>query len=175
MHDFSEERRGVLLGMATAFAVMIGAASATWFFADTIPLDASLEGRLKLGAIAALLPPLVLAVQIGRMASRRFNSPESIMGAAYDGPTSPLSLDKALLSNSVEQSVLAIPTYMFLSLMLPAELLVVVPTIAVLFVIGRSLFVARYTSGAAARSLGFGLTFYPTIAGMLGGATILLS
>lgn len=165
----------MLLGIATAFAVMIGAASATWFLVDAIPLDASLEGRLRLGAVAALFPALVLAAQIGRIARRRFNSPESIMGAAYDGPTSRLSLDKALLSNSVEQSVLAIPTYMFLSLVLPAELLVVVPAIAVLFVIGRTLFVARYTSGAAARSLGFALTFYPTLAGMLAGAAILLS
>jgi len=34
---------------------------------------------------------------------------------------------------------------------------------AVLFSIGRLLFFAGYARGAAARSLGFALTFYPTV------------
>lgn len=169
---FYKERRRVLVGIATAVAVMIAAASAIWLLSASVTLDGSLEGRLRLGVIAAVIVAGVVAIHVGRIAIRRFSSSDFIAGAASDAPGSPLSIDKAVLSNSVEQAVMAVPTYMLLALVLPVEQLVAVPMLAVLFALGRMFFAARYKSGAAARSFGFALTFYPTVAGMVAGAAI---
>ena len=46
---------------------------------------------------------------------------------------------------------------------MPASWISVVPVAAVLFVAGRILFARGYSDGAAARSLGFALTFYPSV------------
>ena len=48
-------------------------------------------------------------------------------------------------------------------MLLPAGLIGWVPAAALLFALGRVLFVAGYASGAAARAFGFALTFYPTV------------
>lgn len=84
------------------------------------------------------------------------------------------SVEKAVLSNSVEQALIAVPTYICLALVLPAGQLVAVPLLACLFVVGRALFAGRYKSGAGARSFGFALTFYPTLAGLAAGAATLI-
>lgn len=170
---FYSERRRVLLGIATAVAVMSAAASAIWLWSASITLDGSLDGRLRLGATAALIVAGVVAIHVGRIAARRFSSSGLIAGAAFEAPGSPLSIDRALLSNSVEQAVMAVPTYMLLALVLPVEQLLAVPMLAVLFALGRMFFAARYQSGAAARSFGFALTFYPTVAGMVAAVAIL--
>lgn len=172
--DFYRQRRRVLLGIATAVAVTIAAASALWLLPAAIALDSTVEGRFRLGAAAAVLPAAVVVIHVGRIASRRFNAPDLIDGAAFDVPGSLLAVDRALLANAVEQAVIAIPTYMLLVLVLPAEHLVAVPMLAVLFVLGRTLFAARYRSGPSARSFGFALTFYPTVVGMVAGAAMLV-
>lgn len=171
---YHRERRRVLLGIVMAAAVMVAAASATWLLSASITFDDALDGRLRLGTIAALLPAGVVAIHVARIATRRFNSPDRIAGAAFDAPGSGLSLDKAVLSNSVEQAVIAIPTYMLLALVLPVEQLVAVPVLAVLFAAGRMFFALRYKWGPGSRSFGFALTFYPTVAGMVAVVAMLI-
>ena len=173
-HEFDRERRRVLLGIAAAVVVMIAAAVAVWQSSAFITLDATLHGRLQLGATAALVPAGIVAVHVARMASRRFNSPDLIAGAAFDEVKCQASVEKAVLSNSIEQAVIAVPTYICLALVLPAGQLVAVPLLAGLFVVGRALFAARYNSGAGARSFGFALTFYPNLAGLAAGAASLI-
>ena len=47
------------------------------------------------------------------------------------------------------------------------------PAASALFLLGRILFFVRYESGAAARSFGFAVTFYPTVALTLGNCVFL--
>ena len=46
---------------------------------------------------------------------------------------------------------------------MPHGWLASIPAAAILFLIGRILFSRGYERGAAARAIGFGLTFYPSV------------
>jgi uncharacterized MAPEG superfamily protein len=70
---------------------------------------------------------------------------------------------QALIQNTLEQTVLAAFAYGAWLLIPPAGGARTVALCACLFSVGRLLFFVGYARGAAARSLGFALTFYPTV------------
>lgn len=120
------------------------------------------ETRARLSAWLAcdLAAALWLAVAVARLARHRFFSDEDIDGVLGAGTVHARIL-QSLVQNTLEQTVLAVVAY-------GAWLLTGAPIatawIAVAcFSVGRLLFFVGYDRGAAARSLGFALTFYPTV------------
>jgi MAPEG family protein len=148
-------------------ALAIMALALLWICAGSLPLPLP-EGndavaRLAYAARWLLLPGLTLLAGVGFVANRRFFTADGI-----DGSPSPQSrsLDVALRynRNTLEQVVLAAIGWAGLALALPHDRLNLIAGLAVLFTIGRALFWAGYLAAPWARALGFGLTFYPTVA-----------
>lgn len=155
--SLSKPQRHVALGMAAGLLFSIAALVAT------ASLQVFDHRRLALAPLAALAPALMLAFCIARLAAHRFLTPEDIDGSALTAGSGRARLLQALLQNTLEQAVLAIPVYAAWSVVAPASLAGLVLTAALLFVTGRSLFFAGYQRGAAGRAFGFALTFYPTV------------
>jgi hypothetical protein len=159
---------GVAQGMAAAIAIAAGVSAIAYVlqwpqFSDA----ASIASRLQLAAVAALTPASALFVCIARLAKHRFSTPQDIQGSALTEGTERARLLQALLQNTLEQTVLAIPAYSAAALVFPARLLPLVAAAAALFLIGRVLFFRGYARGAPFRAIGFGLTFYPSVALLL--------
>lgn len=163
-------QRGVFRGMALALAITL--VLLVWMIAlpprALLPLigpTASLVAALRW----SILPLLCLFVVIGMMARHRFFHAEDIDGSAVTagrgmtGGSWTIRIYQSILQNTLEQVVLAIPTYLIWSVTLPRDWQAALPVAAILFVIGRVLFWRGYAGGASARSLGFALTFYPTV------------
>jgi hypothetical protein len=151
--------------MALAVVIAIGVFAVFYvlqwpYFAS----QTSLVLRLKLAGLAGLAPAAILFVCIARLAKHRFATPKDINGSALTEGTERAKLLQALLQNSLEQTVLAIPVYLAASLVFRERFLPLVAAAATLFVIGRILFFRGYSSGAPSRAAGFGLTFYPSVA-----------
>ena len=132
----------------------------------------SLALRLKLAALAGLAPAAILLVCIARLAKHRFATPDDIHGSALTEGTERAKLLQALLQNTLEQTVLAIPVYFAASLVFRDRFLPLVAAAATLFVIGRIQFFRGYSSGAPSRAAGFGLTFYPSVALLISVVTV---
>ena len=156
-------QRGVAIGALTALAVTLAALAGAAYWLPLPQSETMLPGRLRLFTLCSLAPALALAVAIARLARHRFCTPEDIDGSGLSAGSNRAKVLQALLQNTLEQSVLAWPVYGWWALAGPATTLAVVPVAATLFVLGRMLFFARYSRGAAGRAPGFGLTFYPTV------------
>ncbi|GGX05126.1 hypothetical protein GCM10007242_08040 [Pigmentiphaga litoralis] len=173
-------QRGVLRGMGVGMAItlvllVLMIALAPRALLPLIGPTASLVAALHW----ALLPLLCLAAVIGLMARHRFFHAEDIDGSGLagggltgagatasrgmTGGSWTIRIYQAILQNTLEQVVLAIPTYLIWAVTLPRQWQAAVPAAAILFVVGRVLFWRGYSGGAPSRSLGFALTFYPTL------------
>lgn len=151
--------------MALAVAVAVGVFAVFYVLQwPQFTSQSSLMPRLKLAALAGLAPAAILLVCIARLAKHRFSTPQDIHGSALTEGTEGAKLLQALLQNTLEQTVLAIPVYFAASLVFRERFLPLVAAAAALFVIGRIQFFRGYANGAPARAAGFGLTFYPSVA-----------
>jgi len=158
-------QKGVARGMAAAVAFAIGVFGIAYVLQwPNFSTQTSVALRLKLAALAGLAPAAVLFLCIARLAKHRFSTPQDIHGSALTDGTERAKLLQALLQNTLEQTVLAVPVYLAAALVFPARFLPLVAAAAALFVVGRTLFFRGYASGAPSRAAGFGLTFYPTVA-----------
>lgn len=157
----TKPQRGVAIGMGVAAAATaISLASA---FALSARHPAAPDARLALLGLSLLGPALALAVCIGRLASHRFATPVDIDGSGLTQGTARAKVLQALLQNTLEQAVLATLVYLACIALGSQRMLAMMGVGSILFVIGRALFFAGYSRGAAGRALGFGLTFYPTL------------
>ena len=151
--------------MAAAVVFAVGVFAVAYFLQwPNFPSQTPVVLRLKLAAWAALAPAAVLFVCIARLAKHRFTTPQDIHGSALTEGTERARLLQALLQNTLEQAVLAIPVYLATALVFPPRLLPLVAAAAALFVVGRIAFFRGYAAGAPSRAAGFGLTFYPSVA-----------
>jgi uncharacterized membrane protein YecN with MAPEG domain len=103
-------------------------------------------------------------VNIGLLARHRFFTPDDIDGGGLTKGTPQAHLLQSTLQNTLEQTVLAMSAHSIWGAAMPETWQPAVPAAAVLFVVGRILFWRGYQRGAPSRALGFGLTFYPTVA-----------
>ena len=104
-----------------------------------------------------------MLICVARLAKHRFFTPEDIDGSALTPGTDRARLLQALLQNTLEQAVLAIPVYFCGAVVLPGSWLGAVFAAAAMFFVGRICFFAGYAGGAPSRAYGFALTFYPTV------------
>lgn len=162
---FSENQRGVLTGMVGAVVVLIVVmAGAIWLAPTLLIPTADLAGRLSQILRWDLLVVVWLIAAVGSLAGHRFRTPQDIDGAGLTVATEVAKVKQAILQNTLEQVVLALAVHMISAAVLPSAWLPAVPAAAVLFAAGRLLFWVGYRRGAAARSMGFALTFYPSVA-----------
>lgn len=152
-------QKQVLGGMVSALVVTVVALLAVYF------LSKGGVDQIRLSApVASALAALALVYCIGDIARKRFFHADIIDGAASDAPGSAVAVDKAVLQNTLEQTVLAVVAYNGLAAVAPGLGPVLLPVLVGLFLLGRILFIRGYSRGAGGRAFGFALTFYPTVA-----------
>lgn len=157
-------------GVSRGIGIALGLTIATVILGYSRSYAAELESRLATLGIAVLVLGLWVAAAIGDVARRRFVSDAAIDGR--NGKDTGVDTANAILRNTVEQAVLAGLAYGALTL-LSDHARVPVALFAACFSAGRLLFWTGYRDGAEARALGFGLTFYPSVAALLMAATAL--
>lgn len=147
-------------GMFCAALLTIGA-----FLSPVLPrFEGSGDRRLILWFSCAVVIAFWLLLSIGQLARHRFFSQVDIDGSGVSANSPRAALLQALLQNTLEQAVLALIAYGAWIWLGPADRMGLVIVLAVYFSVGRLLFFIGYTHGAPARALGFGLTFYPSVA-----------
>lgn len=155
----TREQQQVMGGMVLASVLTAAALVAAYFLsgngADFIRMSAP---------VASSLIALALVFCIGNIAKKRFFNADIIDGAASDTPGSAVAVDKAVLQNTLEQTVLAAIVYNGLAAVAPGIAPTLLPVLVTLFLLGRAFFVFGYRQGAGGRAFGFALTFYPTVA-----------
>lgn len=170
---FRAERRAVAKRMAAGLiAAAVGLGLAALFGRAAPPAD-----RLEAAAWGATAALAWLAAAIGDVARRRLGSERDIVGegAGAVADASPaLARARAVLQNTLEQAALAVPLYLLLALAEPRAVAAIL-VMAACFSAGRALFWMGYSRGASGRALGFTLTFYPSLGGLLWLAAALAS
>jgi hypothetical protein len=119
--------------------------------------------RIVFALTADAFVSLWLAISIGLLARHRFFTPEDIDGGGLTQGTDTANILQATLQNTLEQTVLAVLAHLAWAVVMPLAWISAIPAAVVLFLIGRLLFVRGYRGGAPSRSLGFALTFYPSV------------
>jgi uncharacterized MAPEG superfamily protein len=142
------------------------------FAATRLAPLSTLPSRLDAFALSLLPLAITLTVSIGRLAAHRFHTPEDIGGSGLTGGTDRARLLQAMLQNTLEQLALAVPVYAAWVLLSPAQLAGLCVAAALLFLVGRVLFFAGYARGAPSRAFGFALSFYPTVALLIGALAV---
>jgi hypothetical protein len=161
----SEYSRKVLLGVAgaTCGAVVVALAGV---FAPRLSANVELPAddpasRIAFAVRWLVIPGLTLLVGIWAAARRGF-FPDAI-----DGTRSPanrgLEINLRYNQNTLEQVVLVVIAWPALALALAHDELRYIPTMAVLFGIGRATFWIGYAIRPVARAFGMVLTVLPTI------------
>lgn len=146
--------------IATVIATFLMAYLAQW---PHLTDYTDLGSRLRLASLSVVAPSTSLFICIARLARHRFLTPEDIQGSALAEYSDQALLLQALLQNTLEQAAFAVPLYFAASLIFPHTLLPLIPTAAILFFVGRLLFIRGYPAGAPSRAMGFALTFYPSV------------
>ncbi len=162
--EFREKQRAVFASMVVAsmvsvFVILVGISCNPFGCIE----NASTSERVMILAASCMAIGLCFAIHIGIMARHRFFSTEDIDGGGLRVGSDQAHILQAVLQNTLEQSVLAIITYLAWAVLMPATYLSVIPLAASSFIFGRLLFFLNYKKGAARRALGFALTFYPTV------------
>jgi len=121
----------------------------------------TLADRLSYVAKWSLLPAACVMAGIAMMANIRFftQSIDPISGAEDRA----LKIWRAFTQNSLEQAFLFIVGAMAFACITYQYWLRLIPVFAILFVIGRIIFVIGYLIKPAYRATGFAMTFYPTV------------
>ncbi|MBF9032078.1 MAPEG family protein [Rhodobacterales bacterium HKCCE3408] len=147
------KRGTILLGMGAGavWAVLVPV------IGRAIPLPIGFVQPALLGA--AFPPGLVLLAVIGRLAQRRFFDDGLIDGAA-PASGSAAEIDQRVLTNTVEQVVLALAIWPFAGLTLGPGVVLV---LGLGFAVARVLFWIGYHLSPPLRAFGFAATFYPTV------------
>jgi FtsH-binding integral membrane protein len=170
---FQREQRRVVFGMALALAITASVLAFVTFLEPTSSPVAPLPERLQVALQADLFVVCWLAATIANVARLRFFASEDIAGSSTGSGSQPVRDAVAILQNTVEQVVLAVPAHLALAVTMSRPTGILIAHV-VLFGVGRTLFWAGYKRGAGGRALGFALTFYPTVAALGISVAILL-
>lgn len=173
--NFTVKQKGVVrAAVPTAIITLAGLCGVSLLIPmGALPTDDA-GARLAWALRWSLIPILALVIAIARVGNFRFSSPQDIDGSGLTNASPHVQILRAVLQNTLEQTVLAVGTYLIWAAVMPHRWLRVIPVAAVLFIGGRVLFARGYSKGAGGRAMGFGLTMYGT-AGMLATVTLVLS
>jgi MAPEG family len=173
--NLTDKQKGVVRGVIPAAVLSaVGLCGAPLLLPlSALPADEP-GARIAWGVQWALLPVLTLMVSVARVGNHRFYTPEDIDGSGLTSGTPQIQVLRAVLQNTLEQTVLAVTAYSIWAVVMPRSWLWSISMAALFFVAGRILFARGYTHGASGRALGFGLTAYPTF-GMLATLAVVLA
>ncbi|MCQ9154164.1 MAPEG family protein [Acidomonas methanolica] len=160
--SLSMKQGGTAKGMAAGGIISAAVIIIQYRFKFFIPSSFSFTDAVKFVCKWDTLLFICLLAAIARVATARFFSPQDIDGSGLTTPTKEVSIDRAVLQNTLEQITLAMGAY-FSLISTRLENLYIIPALVLLFVSGRILFWFGYSKGAAHRACGFGMTFYPTV------------
>ena len=147
-------RPRILAGMAAGLAWAV----AVLWIGGRIPVPMAMMQPTLMGA--AFGPGIVLMLMVGRLAQRRFFDDAIIDGEAFSGAA---AIDQRVLSNTVEQLVLAMAVWPAAAVLLGAEGPGVILVLGVAFAVARLAFWVGYHMAPPLRAFGFAATFYPTV------------
>ena len=164
----THEQQIIGKSMLIALVIVLSLALFSLFFSLRLLTD-----RVDNYLLALILPTCSYVIGIGRIAGLRFFD-ESLSNPLIAADNLQLNILKQYLSNTHEQLFLALIVYALLTWSLPLEHIYLTLLLSCCFVIGRILFVRGSRDGAAGRSLGFALTFYSNVVGLLIGIVFLL-
>ncbi|HLZ77464.1 hypothetical protein [Phenylobacterium sp.] len=149
----------ILLGVLSAAAICLFAARHALGGHD--PAAVATADRLALAWRWLLVPGLCLLAGIAAVANQRFLRADDIDGGAAKGPGF-MDITLRYNTNTLEQTALAAIAWTGPSLTLAPQNLSLIPTLAVLFGVGRAAFWGGYLFAPWARAFGLGLTAYPS-------------
>ena len=110
-----------------ALVTLVGLAGISFLIpVRALPVDET-GARLAWALRWALLPILTLMISIMRVANHRFASPEDIDGSGLTAGTERVLLLRAILQNTLEQSVLAVAAYLIWAAVMPHSWLRAIP------------------------------------------------
>ncbi len=162
--SLSIKQKGVLKGMLIGFVIaLVTIVMGIYLDPFEIHRSGTLLTRLHVLSFAAILPTLTLIISVGRLAKYRFFHAEDIDGSGLTEGSEKAKLLQSLLQNTLEQWIIALSVYVMWCMLMPAKWLSSVLLCSVLFAVGRLLFFAGYSKGAAHRAIGFTLCFYASI------------
>jgi len=174
----SNDQRGILKG---SLAGLVGAAVLGGTAYVSLPASAfgvsaleSLEQRIAFAIKADVFVLLWLAGCVRQVSGGRFRSEADIAGAAYAEPSAAIAVRRAVLQNSLEQTVLAIGAHLALSVLLRGRELMLIPVLVGLYLLGRIWFSFGYERGPSGRAGGMALTAAPTLAALLLAGVLML-
>lgn len=150
---FRQQQRGVAVRMAAALAVtVVGIAAALYFAPNLAPSAAPPAAeRVAMALQADLFVVVWLFASIANVARMRFLSPKDIDGSGGATASVAVRQANAVLHNTLEQVVLAVPVHLALAAVLARSQPLII-ALVVLFGLGRTLFWTGYAKGAAARA-----------------------
>ncbi len=146
------KRATILFGMAAGLIWALGVVGGTMHLdLPYVPAPVALLGAFVPGGV-------VMFAMVGRLAQRRFFDDDIIDGQGF-GLGSGAAIDQRVLTNTVEQMVLALAIWPFVALTLGGQ---VVIAMGFAFAVSRLLFWAGYHLSPPLRGFGFAATFYTT-------------
>ncbi len=157
------KQKGVLLGMVTGFGVSLLAGFVPLILPPLTLTKTTTQYLIQLWMLVSLVLGFWLLLSIVAMAIHRFFHAADIDAATSDVISRKARILQSIIQNTLEQVVLAIIVYGAWIFLAPQNWKLLPVIYVILFSCGRLLFVTRYNAGAAARSFGFAITFYPTI------------
>lgn len=163
MPDHRAKQNAVLRSMALALILCLLVLILALFADPFGTLGYTLLERVSVAATCLIAPILAMLGAIGLSAGQRFFSAPDIDAAARPEESPQMRMAAAITRNTMEQSLLAALVYIFAAIHLPSYFLDAIPLSAILFMVGRMLFVRGYARGAAGRALGFELSFGSTL------------
>ncbi len=149
------KRRKIMIGMALGALWGVGL---VWI--GTVFVNIPIFSYTWILAASFLPAGLVLAAIIGRLAQRRFFDDAIIDGEPLTGAA---EIDQRVLSNTVEQLVLALALWPAIGHILAADGPGVVLMLGLGFGVARVAFWVGYHISPPLRAFGFAATFYPTL------------
>lgn len=161
--DLTRTERHIQLTGALAAIITAGVFLAVYHVWPPLPAGAGLEERLGFALGWCLVPLVYVVSAIGWVAGIRRRSAEDVRGAAAGPPSARLALSRAFLQNTLEQAFIACGAWLVLAVWSDGPLLGLVAPAAVLFGIGRVLFVILYRAAPVGRAFGMHLTMVPTL------------
>jgi hypothetical protein len=159
----SNDQRKVVAGAIVATVFSVAFFEIVFRLTDigpTPPGGIETSWRLEYALRCDVFAALCLLAGVGKIANRRFFTPDAIAG----GPSPSIEIDLRYLQNTLEQLVLAIVAHLALVTIVAPESIRAVAVLVMLFVIGRVTFWIGYHRSGSARAFGFATTFYPTVA-----------
>jgi len=156
-----DKRRRILIGIG---AGLLWGIVLLWI--GTVHVKIPPFSRIVVTPFFALAPGIVLTAMIGAVAVRRLLD-DTLAGGAAPAPGSPGDIDRRVLKDSIEQSVLALCLWLPLSYMLLADGLGVIMTLSVGFAVARVIYWIGCHKSLPLQLLGFGATFFPTVLALL--------